>query len=320
MSITVLGAGAFGTALAIAISRETDVVLWGRDAAHVAEMQASRQNAKRLPDALFPTQLTVTDDLNVACQNEVILLAVPMQKLAGFVQSHRQILSSKTLVACCKGVDQSTSLGPVETIAKHVPDAQSAILTGPSFAADIAKGLPTALTLACADEDVGKALQQAISTPALRLYRTTDTTGAALGGAFKNVIAIACGVAMGAGLGESARAALMTRGFAEMTRLAQSRGGLTATLVGLSGFGDLTLTCTSTQSRNYQLGLALGAGQEFDDRITVEGAATARALRDVAIAQNIDLPITVTIAAILDKTLDVRAAMAALLSRPLKEE
>lgn len=320
MSITVLGAGAFGTALAIAISRETDVVLWGRDAAHVAEMQASRQNAKRLPDALFPTQLTVTDDLNVACQNEVILLAVPMQKLAGFVQSHRQILSSKTLVACCKGVDQSTSLGPVETIAKHVPDAQSAILTGPSFAADIAKGLPTALTLACADEDVGKALQQAISTPALRLYRTTDTTGAALGGAFKNVIAIACGVAMGAGLGESARAALMTRGFAEMTRLAQSRGGLTATLVGLSGFGDLTLTCTSTQSRNYQLGLALGAGQEFDDRITVEGAATARALRDVAIAQNIDLPITVTIAAILDKTLDVRAAMAVLLSRPLKEE
>ena len=320
MSISFLGAGAFGTALALAISRETDAVLWGRDAAHVAEMQASRQNAKRLPDALFPTQLTVTDDLNVACQNEVILLAVPMQKLAGFVQSHRQILSSKTLVACCKGVDQSTSLGPVETIAKHVPDAQSAILTGPSFAADIAKGLPTALTLACADEDVGKALQQAISTPALRLYRTTDTTGAALGGAFKNVIAIACGVAMGAGLGESARAALMTRGFAEMTRLAQSRGGLTATLVGLSGFGDLTLTCTSTQSRNYQLGLALGAGQEFDDRITVEGAATARALRDVAIAQNIDLPITVTIAAILDKTLDVRAAMAALLSRPLKEE
>ena len=320
MSISVLGAGAFGTALAIAISRETDVVLWGRDAAHVAEMQASRQNAKRLPDALFPTQLTVTDDLNVACQNEVILLAVPMQKLAGFVQSHRQILSSKTLVACCKGVDQSSGLGPVETITKHVPDAQSAILTGPSFAADIAKGLPTALTLACADEDVGEALQQAISTPALRLYRTTDTTGAALGGAFKNVIAIACGVAMGAGLGESARAALMTRGFAEMTRLAQSRGGLTATLVGLSGFGDLTLTCTSTQSRNYQLGLALGAGQEFDDRITVEGAATARALRDVAIAQNIDLPITVTIAAILDKTLDVRAAMAVLLSRPLKEE
>jgi glycerol-3-phosphate dehydrogenase (NAD(P)+) len=320
MSITVLGAGAFGTALAIAISRETDVVLWGRDAAHVAEMQASRQNAKRLPDALFPTQLTVTDDLDVACRNDVILLAVPMQKLAGFVQSHRQILSSKTLVACCKGVDQSSGLGPAETIAKHVPDAQSAILTGPSFAADIAKGLPTALTLACADEDVGEALQQAISTPALRLYRTTDTTGAALGGAFKNVIAIACGVAMGADLGESARAALMTRGFAEMTRLAQSRGGLTATLVGLSGFGDLTLTCTSTQSRNYQLGLALGAGQEFDDRITVEGAATARALRDVAIAQNIDLPITVTIAAILDKTLDVRAAMAALLSRPLKEE
>ncbi|MDG1471271.1 MAG: NAD(P)-dependent glycerol-3-phosphate dehydrogenase [Ascidiaceihabitans sp.] len=320
MSISVLGAGAFGTALAIAISRETDVVLWGRDAEHVAEMQASRQNAKRLPDALLPTQLTVTDDLNVACRNDVILLAVPMQKLAGFVQSHRQILSSKALVACCKGVDQSSGLGPVETIAKHVPDAKSAILTGPSFAADIAKGLPTALTLACADEDVGEALQQAISTPALRLYRTTDTTGAALGGAFKNVIAIACGVAMGAGLGESARAALMTRGFAEMTRLAQSRGGLPATLVGLSGFGDLTLTCTSNQSRNYQLGLALGAGQEFDDRIMVEGAATARALRDVAIAQNIDLPITVTIAAILDKTLDVRAAMAALLSRPLKEE
>jgi glycerol-3-phosphate dehydrogenase (NAD(P)+) len=320
MSVSVLGAGAFGTALAIAISRESDVTLWARDSAHVTEMQNARQNAKRLPDADFPSQLFVTDDLEAACQNNVILLAVPMQKLGTFLKTHHGVLTSKTLVACCKGVDQATGLGPIETITKHVPDAHAAILTGPSFAADIAQGLPTALTLACADDTVGEALQKSLSTPVLRLYRTTDVTGAALGGAFKNVIAIACGVAMGAGLGESARAALMTRGFAEMTRLAQSRGAQSLTLAGLSGFGDLTLTCTSAQSRNYRLGLSLGAAKDFDETITVEGAATARALRDLAQTQNMDLPITVTVAAILDKTMDVRAAMAALLSRPLKEE
>jgi glycerol-3-phosphate dehydrogenase (NAD(P)+) len=320
MSVSVLGAGAFGTALAIAISRESDVILWARDTVHVTAMHAARMNAKRLPDAEFPARLSVTDDLENACDNDVILLAVPMQKLATFLELHHQILSKKTLVACCKGVDQATGLSAIETIETHVPDAHAAILTGPSFAADIAKGLPTALTLACSDDVTCSDLQQRLSTPALRLYRTTDTTGAALGGAFKNVIAIACGVAMGAGLGESARAALMTRGFAEMTRLAHAKGALTATLAGLSGFGDLALTCTSSQSRNYRLGLALGAGQPFDDTITVEGAATARALRDVAQTQNLDLPITVTVAAILDKTLDVRAAMAALLSRPLKEE
>lgn len=320
MSVTVLGAGAFGTALAIAISRETDVTLWARDAAHVSDMRATRQNTKRLKDAVFPDRLSVTDDLALACENTTILLAIPMQKLDRFLEENRQVLAGKSLVACCKGVDQSTGLGPVETIIKHVSDANAAILTGPSFAADIAVGLPTALTLACAKDDVGARLQKALSTSVLRLYRTTDTAGAALGGAFKNVIAIACGVAIGAGLGESARAALMTRGFAEMTRLAHHRGADVGTLAGLSGFGDLTLTCTSTQSRNYRLGLALGAGHAFDDTITVEGAATARALRDIAETQNIDLPITVTVAAILDRTMDVRAAMSALLSRPLKEE
>lgn len=320
MSISILGAGAFGTGLAIAIARETDVILWARDKTHAAEMLVSGQNAKRLAGAKFPPTLHVTNDLEQACKNQVILLAIPMQRLAEFLQSHAQALANRTLVACCKGVDQSSGLGPVETIKMHVPTATPAILTGPSFAADIAQGLPTALTLACADDVVGASLQNNLSTPMLRLYRTTDTIGAELGGAFKNVIAIACGVAMGAGLGESARAALMTRGFAEMKRLAMTRGADASTLAGLSGFGDLTLTCTSTQSRNYRLGLALGKGEAFDGAITVEGAATARALRDVAAAQILDLPITVTVAAILDKTMDIKAAMAALLSRPLKEE
>ena len=320
MTVTVLGAGSFGTALAISIGQQRDVILWARDAEQVAQMRRDRLNRKRLPDAAVPAGVYPTDDLVAACANDIILLAVPMQSLAGFLADNAAALDGKMLVACCKGVDQNTGLGPVETIIAQVPSAQAALLTGPSFANDIAVGLPTALTLACTDENLGGQLQQALATPVLRLYRTTDTIGAELGGAFKNVIAIASGVAIGAGLGDSARAALMTRGFAEMTRLAQQRGARASTMAGLSGFGDLTLTCTSAQSRNYRLGLALGSGEVFDDRITVEGAATARALRDVAGTDNYDLPITVTVAAILDKTMDVETAMATLLARPLKEE
>ena len=197
---------------------------------------------------------------------------------------------------------------------------RAAILTGPSFAADIARGLPTALTLAAADEGSAQRLQEQLTTPALRLYRTTDTIGAELGGALKNVVAIACGAAMGAGLGESARAALMTRGFAEMQRMAAYRGADPETLSGLSGFGDLALTCTSEGSRNYRLGLSLGAGEPFDSSTTVEGASTARAMAQVAEEAGIEMPITAAVAAVLDNRLDVPSAMRSLLTRPLKEE
>jgi glycerol-3-phosphate dehydrogenase (NAD(P)+) len=229
-------------------------------------------------------------------------------------------LAGKRLVACCKGIELTTGVGPVTVIQQIIPSAAAAILTGPSFAADIARGLPTALTLACADDDVGALLQRGLTTPNLRLYRTTDTVGAELGGALKNVIAIASGAAIGAGLGESARAAVMTRGFAEMQRLATHLHADPNTLAGLSGFGDLTLTCTSTQSRNYRLGLSLGQSQAFDPNTTVEGAATARAVHALALKEGLDLPITTAVAGLLDGRLDVATAMRGLLSRPLKEE
>ena len=246
MSISVLGAGAFGTALAISLGQDRAITLWARDP---GDMEFLRDNTERLPGYPFPDNLRVTGDLNAAAQVDIILIALPMQKLRGFLVEHGRILADKRLVACCKGIEIATGLGPVAVIQDLLPTAIPAILTGPSFAADIARGLPTALTLASADDVVGAQLQQALTTGNVRIYRTTDTTGAELGGALKNVIAIACGAAIGAGLGESARAALMTRGFAEMQRLAAYLKADPKTLSGLSGFGDLTLTCTSTQSR-----------------------------------------------------------------------
>ena len=320
MSVAVLGAGAFGTAMAISLAGKGAVTLWSRDAGHVAEMAASRQNARRLPGMPFPETIAVTSDLRQAAQNRVLLLAVPMQQLRRMLDAHRADLAGKVLVACCKGIELTTGLGPIEVMREALPEARHALLTGPSFAADIAKGLPTALTLACADPDLGKSLQQSLNTANLRLYRTTDTLGAEIGGALKNVIAIACGAVIGAGLGDSARAALMTRGYAEMQRLARHLGAETDTLAGLSGFGDLALTCTSTLSRNYRLGLALGRGEVFDPSVTVEGAATAHATDAKARAMGLDMPITACVVGLLDGKLTLDAAMTALLTRPLKEE
>ena len=317
MSISVLGAGAFGTALAISLAQNGPVTLWARAP---GDMVSTRENHARLPGCPFPENLGVTGDLADACAADVLLIAVPMQQLRAFLKEHARAFSGKTLVACCKGIELSTGLGPVSVISQTIPDAVPAILTGPSFAADIARGLPTALTLACADDMAGQALQNALTTRNLRIYRTTDTVGAELGGALKNVIAIACGAAIGAGLGESARAALMTRGYAEMQRLAAHLKADPKTLSGLSGFGDLTLTCTSTQSRNYRLGAALGEGQSFDPTVTVEGAATAQAVNDLAQKEGLDMPITAAVAGLLANRLDVATAMQSLLTRPLKEE
>ncbi len=314
----IFGAGAFGTALAISLAQNGPVTLWARDAEQAAEMAMSRINARRLPGVTLPEAITITSKL--VSPDAVCLLAVPTQKLRGFLQQHASHLANCTLVACCKGVEQSTGFGPTEIIADVIPSATPAILTGPSFAADIARGLPTALTLACVDEAKGKTLQQALTTPNLRIYRTRDTTGAELGGALKNVMAIACGAVMGAGLGESARAALITRGFAEMSRMAVHLGAEPATLHGLSGFGDLILTCTSDQSRNYRFGLSLGQNEPFDANITVEGAATARAVLAKSQDMDLDMPVTAAVVALIDGKLRVGQAMDMLLSRPLKEE
>jgi glycerol-3-phosphate dehydrogenase (NAD(P)+) len=227
-------------------------------------------------------------------------------------------LAPRWVVACCKGVELSTLRGPTAILAEAVPDAAPAILSGPSFAADIARGLPTALSLGCADDEAAE-LQHRLSTPTLRLYRTADVAGGELGGALKNVVAIACGAATGAGLGESARSALMTRGMAEMMRLAEALGARRETLMGLSGLGDLALTCASPQSRNFAHGASLGRG-EAPAQATVEGVHTAVAALDLARARGVEMPVTEATAGLVAGRLTVADAMAALLRRDLTEE
>jgi glycerol-3-phosphate dehydrogenase (NAD(P)+) len=310
--IGIIGAGAFGGALAITLGAKQPVTLWGRG-------QTGRSIA-RLPGAELPMLVTIADDLAQVATAKTVLLALPAQAMGRFLADHSALFQNHNLVACCKGVDLGTGLGPTGVVAAHCPNAVAAILTGPSFASDIAKGLPTALTLACADEVAGETLQHQLSTEVLRLYRTTDVTGAEFGGALKNVIAIASGVVIGAGLGESARAALMTRGFVEMKRLALHLGARSETLSGLSGFGDLVLTCTSQQSRNFRFGAALGAGAVFDAGVTVEGVATAQAVATLARKHEIDMPVTQMVAALTQNQITLEDAIRALMSRPLKQE
>lgn len=318
--IRVAGAGAFGTALAISLAQNGPVSLWTRDANHAQEMRGTRRNDRRLPGAALPDPVGIETGPLPEDGAEAVLLAIPTQRLRDFCAAHAQALRGAALVACCKGMETATGRRPTEIVAECVPGATAAILTGPSFAADIARGLPTALTLACADDSACRRLQRLLATPTLRVYRTGDVVGAELGGAFKNVIAIACGAAIGAGLGESARAALMTRGFAEMARAARSQGADSETLAGLSGFGDLALTCASEQSRNFRFGLSLARSEAFGESVVVEGAATAAALAGWAEAAGLDLPITDAVAALVDGRMQVGQAIGMLLARPLKEE
>jgi glycerol-3-phosphate dehydrogenase (NAD(P)+) len=319
--LAVAGAGAFGTALAVALARGgAAVVLWARDGDLARQITATGSNARYLPGVRLPETVSVTAEFADLGGNGPVLLAVPMQALVGFLTSAAPLLDGRALVACCKGIDLARHEGASALIARACPAATPALLTGPSFAADIARGLPTALTLACAEPGVGEQLQRDLSTRTLRLYRTTDVIGAELGGALKNVIAIAAGIVIGAGLGDSARAALMTRGYAEMLRLALPLGARAETLAGLSGLGDLVLTCTSPQSRNFRFGQALGRGEPFEATVTVEGIATSRAVAALAGVHGLDLPITRMVAAVVDGAITIAAAIEALMSRPLKQE
>lgn len=314
MKIGIIGAGAFGSALAITLAHGgRDIVLWGRD---VSDMVKSR-SVPRLGGATVPESVMITDRLS-DLNNLPILLCVPAQSLLDLL-NRPDFPAATHLIACCKGIDQATGRGPTAMITATHPGL-AMVLTGPSFAADIANGLPTALTLAATDIEALSALQQMISTESLRIYISDDPKGAELGGALKNVIAISCGLVMGAGLGDSARAALMTRGLVEMRRFADFQGARPETLMGLSGFGDLVLTCSSTQSRNYSYGFALGQGRIPDPEKTVEGKPTAQAALVLARRHGIDMPITAMVSQIITGERTLSDAITALLSRDLTKE
>lgn len=319
--IGVIGAGAFGTGLASALAMsDSKVVLWGRNADQMTAMDRDRCNARYLPDADLPAALMPTSDLNDLAGCDAVLLVTPAQQLRGFLDGHNLSGLNCPLVLCAKGIEQGTGLLQSQVLSAQPGDTACAVITGPGFAAEIAVGKPTALTLACADDMLGTHLQSLLSTQSLRLYLTNDVAGSQLGGALKNVYAIACGIAQGADLGESARAALMTRGYAEMSRLAHAMGAEPETLVGLSGFGDLVLTCTSGQSRNFTYGFGLGQGDGLSTTKTVEGIATAKATVALADKFGMDMPVARTVAAVLEQNLTIKQALADLMSRPLKKE
>ncbi len=320
-SLAVIGAGAWGTALAVIAARAGQTVtLWARDPGKAAAMSASRRNP-RLPDVALPDSIAVTSTPPTA---DIVLLAVPLQHLR---EVAGRLPQSGAWVACCKGVETGTLRLPLEILAEIRRDGTLGVLTGPNFAHEIAAGLPAASVIAAADPTLRQAVMSALATPGFRIYGNDDPVGAQVGGAAKNVIAIAAGAAIGAGLGENARAALITRGLAELTRLSVALGGQAATVAGLSGLGDLLLTCTGDRSRNYSLGVALGRGQSLaavlGGRDTVaEGVPTAPALVErAALSQTgVVLPICNAVASIVTGRATLSAEITALLRRPLRDE
>ncbi|MEY9364486.1 glycerol-3-phosphate dehydrogenase (NAD(P)+) [Bradyrhizobium yuanmingense] len=320
-SVAVIGAGAWGTALATVAARAgRNVMLWPRNAEHGARIASTRNNP-RLPGIRIVPEIVVTSDLALAARADMLLIATPAQHLRGAVNmlaSH--ITKAVPIVACAKGIEHGTHKFMTDVIAEAAPHAQPAILSGPSFADDVARGLPTAVTLAASDEALASSLVQALGSPTFRPYHSTDIRGVEIGGAAKNVLAIAVGIAIGRKLGASAQAALTTRGFAELTRLGRALGARRETLTGLSGLGDLILTCSSPQSRNFALGLALGRGEQPPAGKLAEGEFTAPVLIELAASQNIELPVSEAVASILSGRSTIDAAISALMTRPFKAE
>ena len=322
--ITVLGGGAWGTALALTCARAgRDVMLWEFDAGN-AEHLATRRESRFLPGVRLEDNIKVTRALAEASRSDAILLVVPAQAMRSMIKSLAQTMTAGTpLIACAKGIEHGSHKFMTEIIAECAPNATPAILSGPSFAADVARGLPTAVTLAAADGDIAQALAQAIASASFRPYHSTDVRGVEIGGAAKNVLAIAAGVVTGRGLGASASAALTTRGFAELVRFGKAYGARLETMTGLSGLGDLILTCSSPQSRNFSFGVALGKGEKPDGAAhgkLAEGAFTAPVLLEMAAEKNIEMPISAAVAALLAETLSVDEAIGSLLTRPIKSE
>ena len=324
--IAVLGGGAWGTALANVTARAgRKVTLWEYDAGNATQL-AQQRESKFLPGVRIEDSIAVTCDLAEAARADAILLVVPAQAMRSVVKALGATIALRTpVIACAKGIEHGTHKFMTEVIAECAPNATPAILSGPSFAADVARGLPAALTLATADEALGQTLAIALGYRHLRIYWSSDTIGVQLGGAVKNVLAIAAGIVDGKGLGASAHAALVTRGFAELRRFGEALGARADTLMGLSGLGDLLLTCGSAQSRNMSLGRALGQGQTLASvlgsrRSVAEGVYTAAAVAKVAADKGVDMPICQAVSAIVAGKLTVDAAIEGLLSRPQRAE
>lgn len=324
--INVVGGGAWGTALAnAAAGAGHDVTLWLRDAAAASTMQASRENPRYLPGVPLHPRIRATARSDALAGARASLLVVPAQTLRGVLESLAGILASAgPVILCAKGIERGSD-SFLSSVAEAIlpPQNPVAVLSGPSFAADVARGLPTAVTLAAHNSALAAELCTLLSGPSLRLYHTDDVRGVEIGGAGKNVLAIACGIVAGRGLGESARAALIARAFAELMRFARRFGGRPETLMGLSGLGDLVLTASSPQSRNFAFGQRLGAGaspEEAADGKLAEGAFTAAALVGLARARGIEMPVAEAVAAIVSGLTGVDDVIAGLLARPLRGE
>jgi len=323
----VIGAGAWGTALAqVAGWAGLDVLLQAREPEVVESIRAHRINEAFLPGVVIDDHVSVTGDLADLGACDLILAVPPAQHmrstLQAFAAHHRP---GVPVILCSKGIERGSLKLMTDVLAETLPAAPAAVLSGPSFAGEVARGLPSAVTLACADEALGEALMWTLSAPGFRPYLATDLIGAEVGGAIKNVLAIACGMAEGRGLGRGAHAALITRGFAEMTRMGVALGGQAETVAGLCGLGDLVLTCSSPQSRNMSLGLALGQGQTVEQalagkRSVAEGYESAPAVRELAAKMGVEMPISLAVSALLTGETTVEAVIDSLLSRPLKAE
>jgi glycerol-3-phosphate dehydrogenase (NAD(P)+) len=323
----VLGAGAWGAALAQVCARAgLEVLIWAREAEVVEAVNLRHENPLFLPGVVLEPSIRSTGEVAELAGCDLVLAVAPAQFLRSALAALAPVLKPGTpVVLCAKGVEQGALKLMTEVLAETLPAAAPAVLSGPSFAAEVARGLPTAVTLACPDPALGEALAQALATPNFRPYLSIDMIGAEAGGAVKNVLAIACGVVEGKGLGRSAHAALITRGFAEMTRFAVALGAKAETLAGLCGLGDLVLTCSSPQSRNMSVGLALGRGESLADALSgklsvAEGVASAPAVLALAERLGVDMPICRAVADLLAGAVDVDAAIHSLLARPLKSE
>jgi len=325
--IGIVGGGAWGTALATVADRAgREALIWAREPEVVDDINARHVNSLFLPDIALEPAIRATGALADLAGHDALLLVTPAQALravAGELRPH--LANGKPLVICSKGLEQATGRFLSDVLAEVCPAAVLAVLSGPSFAADVARGLPTAVTLACADHALAESLAAALNPPTFRPYVSHDVRGAEIGGAVKNVLAIACGICEGRGLGASARAALTARGFAELARFGAALGAHAETLAGLSGLGDLILTCNSPQSRNMSLGMALGRGETLDEalgarRSVSEGVHTAAAVVARAKKLGIDMPLCQAVHGIVSGAITVDRAIDALLSRPLKRE